>query len=277
MSKPTTQKSHPARSGSKKRKAPSDDDVRGTEDRTQQKVARPKQKKNRRPDAEDEEALFDLDLGVNTIFGRMDPDLLTDYVAANTKRFGTELSAIELSDLYVPAGAVRDTTAFSKTRVKENLAEFLEKFAGGEDEQEKKRLGTAPKKCGSPHTIVVAGAGLRAADLVRATRKFQKKENVVAKLFAKHFKVAEQVDFLKKNRTGIAVGTPARLAALLEDGALSIEHLKRIVIDASHIDQKKRGIMDMKDTMMPLAQWLTRKEFRERYGDLDKPLDLLFF
>lgn len=36
--------------------------------------------------------------------------------------------------------------------------------------------------------------------------------------FAKHFKVAEQVEFLKKNRTGIAIGTPARLIDLLESG-----------------------------------------------------------
>lgn len=48
-------------------------------------------------------------------------------------------------------------------------------------------------------------------------------------------------------------------------------------MDASHIDQKKRGVMDMKETMMPLAQWLTRKEFKERYGDHEKPLQLLFF
>lgn len=60
-------------------------------------------------------------------------------------------------------------------------------------------------------------------------------------------------------------------------GALSIEYLKRIVVDASHIDQKKRGIMDMKDTMMPLARWLTRQEFKERYAAEEKPLDLLFF
>lgn len=53
--------------------------------------------------------------------------------------------------------------------------------------------------------------------------------------------------------------------------------LHRIVVDASHIDQKKRGIMDMKDTMMPLAQFLSRKEFQERYTDEDKKLSLLFF
>lgn len=161
-----------AKSASKKRKAPTDDDVAASETDAAPThppsvpaAKRPKQKKNRRPDAEDEEALFDLDRGVNTIFGRMDPDLLADYVAANTKRFGSDLSSIELSDLYVPAGAVKDTTGFVEPRVKENLAAFLEEFAGSEED--KKRLGTAPKKCGSPHTIVVAGAGLRAADLVR--------------------------------------------------------------------------------------------------------------
>lgn len=36
--------------------------------------------------------------------------------------------------------------------------------------------------------------------------------------FAKHFKVEEQVSFLKKSRTGIAVGTPQRLIDLIENG-----------------------------------------------------------
>jgi protein CMS1 len=58
---------------------------------------------------------------------------------------------------------------------------------------------------------------------------------------------------------------------------LSLTKLERIVVDASHIDQKKRGIMDMKDTMMPLAKWLTRPEFKARYGAEEKPLQLLFY
>jgi protein CMS1 len=60
-------------------------------------------------------------------------------------------------------------------------------------------------------------------------------------------------------------------------GALSLNSLKRVVVDASHIDQKKRGVMDMKDTMLPLARFLARKEFKERYGDEEKPLALLFY
>lgn len=148
---------------------------------TAQKKQKPKQKKNPKS-FDDQDALLDLDLGINTIFSRMDADLLADYIAASTKRFGSDLSSVELSDLYVPAGAIRDTTSFTETRVKEKLPEFLESCVAGESEIEQKRLGSAPKEKGAPHTIVVAGAGLRAADLVRAARKFQKKDNVVAKL-----------------------------------------------------------------------------------------------
>lgn len=240
-------------------------------------------KKTKPSKQEHDDSLLDLEAGVNTIFAKMDPQLLADHVARQTKRFGTDLSPIELSDLYISANAIRDTTDFAKTRTKENLADFLEQFAaaegkeGQEKEKETKRLGEAPPKNGAPHTIVVAGGGLRAADLVRASRKFQKKGNVVSKLFAKHFKVEEQKKFLAKSKTGIAIGTPARLMELLDNGSLSVEYLKRIVVDASYIDQKKRGVLDMKDTMMPLSKWLTRNEFKERYLEREKHLDLLFF
>lgn len=128
---------------------------------------KPKQKKRRKAaaDADHDDVLLDLDLGVNTAIARLDPDLLADHAAARTKRFGTDLSVVELGDLYVPAAAVRDTTAFAAPRVRENLPDFLEAFAGGE--QERRWLGSAPTRKGAPHTIVVAGAGLRAADLVR--------------------------------------------------------------------------------------------------------------
>lgn len=161
---------------SKKRKAQDDSQPAGA-------------KKQKASKYEEDESMLDLEAGVNTAFVRMDPQLLADHVARQTKRFGTDLSSVELSDLYISANAVRDTTDFTNVRVKENLPEFLEQFAAAPDEKdekvvekERKRLGDAPPKVGAPHTIIVAGAGLRAADLVRATRKFQKKGNVVSKL-----------------------------------------------------------------------------------------------
>ena len=63
----------------------------------------------------------------------------------------------------------------------------------------------------------------------------------------------------------------------LNPGSLSLANLERLVVDASHIDQKKRGVLDMKDTMMPLVRWLARKEFKERYAAAEKPLQLIFY
>lgn len=59
--------------------------------------------------------------------------------------------------------------------------------------------------------------------------------------------------------------------------ALLIGNLKRIIVDASHIDQKKRGIMDMRETLMPLVKLLTRKELKDRYTHPEQPLDLIFY
>ena len=49
------------------------------------------------------------------------------------------------------------------------------------------------------------------------------------------------------------------------------------MVDASHIDQKKRGVMDMKDTMIPLAKWLSRAEFKDRYTAEEDQVELLFY
>jgi protein CMS1 len=64
---------------------------------------------------------------------------------------------------------------------------------------------------------------------------------------------------------------------LFDAGALSVMDMKRLVVDASYIDQKKRGVLDMKDTMLPLARLLVRQEFRDRYGAEEKGIDLMLY
>ncbi|KAK4248832.1 U3-containing 90S pre-ribosomal complex subunit-domain containing protein [Corynascus novoguineensis] len=234
---------------------------------------KPRKKQKKQKKVREDEGDLDVEAGLNRAFERMDGQLVADHIAQKTRRFGTDLSPVELSDLYISANWIRDSTSWEKPRSLDNLPGFLESFSG-----EGEKLDEAPRKLGSPHTIIVAGAGLRAADLVRAVRKFQKKGNTVAKLFAKHFKVEDQVAFLQKSRTGIAVGTPQRLIDLIENGALSIEDLKRIVVDASHIDRKKRGIVDMRETMLPLAKLLCRNDLKGRYeDDTGKHIDLIFY
>jgi protein CMS1 len=107
--------------------------------------------------------------------------------------------------------------------------------------------------------------------------KFSTKESKVAKLFAKHIKFKDAVETCSKTRMTFGVGTPHRIFDLIEDGALSVSRLKRIVVDASYIDQKKRGILDMKETQTPLIKLLTREELKERYGAKEKGIQLIFY
>ncbi|CAK7245268.1 MAG: Protein cms1 [Sporothrix thermara] len=249
---------------------------------------------NNNPNAVDE-ADLDYDLGLNRAMARMDAPAAAAYLSRQTKRYASDLSEVELADLGVPVSAFVDASSYDKDRTLDNLADFLEDMAPltetgkpGSKGKGKQIMQTAPEAKGAPHTIVVTGAGMRAADLVRAVRSFSTKNNFVAKLFAKHIKLAEAVSFLEGHRTGLAVGTPARLIDLLEQGALSVAHLRRIVVDASHIDQKKRGVLDMQDTTLPVVRFLSRPEFKARYGgneddgdekpkDGPKPISILFY
>ncbi|KAK8185317.1 U3-containing 90S pre-ribosomal complex subunit-domain containing protein [Phyllosticta capitalensis] len=224
---------------------------------------------NKKPKDVDDEDL-DEAKGLNRSIGRMDSRLLADYMAQRTRRFEPDLSMVELEDRYVPEKAIRDTSSWDSERTLDHLPGFVEKFSEGE-------LKKAPKSNGAPHTIVVAASGIRAADVTRGLRKFEEKGTKVAKLFAKHIKLKEAIESCKRLKMNFGVGTPARISDLLADGALSTSNLKRIVIDASYIDVKKRGIMDMKETQVPLAQLLGREELKSRYGQEEGGIELVFY
>ncbi|MCJ1403899.1 hypothetical protein MMC11_007122 [Xylographa trunciseda] len=213
--------------------------------------------------------------GFNNALGGLDRHLLADYIIQKTRKFTDNLRLGDLEENRIPLHAVRDTSNWQQPRTLENLPEFIRECSSNVGEL--KSLATSPKMKGSPHTIVVTAAGLRAADITRSLRVFETKDAIVAKLFAKHKKLTDAADYVRKTRIGIGVGTPARLIALLDSGALSSDKLERIVVDVSHIDQKKRGILDMKETFEPLVHLLSRADLKGHYIQGDGRIDLLFF
>jgi protein CMS1 len=56
-----------------------------------------------------------------------------------------------------------DTSSYQSGRTTDQLPDFLRSFVPGKDFN----VAKAPSETGSPHTIVITAAGLRAADLVR--------------------------------------------------------------------------------------------------------------
>ena len=164
---------------------------RQAEDVFSSKRSQKKKRTKARPEDED----VDEEKGVNLALGRMNPDLLADYVARKMKRFEKEATPVELEARRIPGKlladsaiasashhlawpcslwlfdslmrsstvhALVDTTEWTEARTLDRLPSFLEKFSEGSD-----NLHRAPEENGSPHTIVVTATGLRAADLTR--------------------------------------------------------------------------------------------------------------
>ncbi len=59
-------------------------------------------RKRRKSASWEDDSLLDLEVGVNRAFSSLDSQLLADYLSQKTGRFGTDLSSVELSDLYLP-------------------------------------------------------------------------------------------------------------------------------------------------------------------------------
>jgi protein CMS1 len=240
---------------SKKRKREAEPEASKDSKKAAKKAKRKEKKKQKAKEIDEDD--LDQTLGVNHSFERMDGQLLADYVNARTRLYGKELSSVELEDKFISARTVQDGTSWTEPRTTDNLSAFLNK-------QSSTLEPTPSKPPGAPHTLVVTVSGIRAADVCRSLKSGLPKQGIknpnVAKLFAKHLKLPDQVAHLKKTKIDYGVGTPDRLIALLEDGALSTANLKRVVIDVSYIDQKKRGILDMKDLHEAVIKLLLRKE-----------------
>ncbi|KAF7978109.1 hypothetical protein HWV62_1522 [Athelia sp. TMB] len=151
------------------------------------------------------------------------PADLQGYIAAMQAKTFSTMSALELEDVCIPALPTLRT-----------------------------RLSQKSKSNGAPTLLFVTGAALRVADVTRVLKDKQlrgEKGGEVAKLFAKHFKLAEHVTYLKRTKVGAAVGTPGRIGKLLcETDALSLPALTHIMLDVTFQDAKKRSLLDIPET-----------------------------
>jgi len=82
---------------------------------------------------------------------------------------------------------------------------------------------------GCPLVLVLCSGAKRAAEVINSLS--QRVHCRISKLFAKHFKVTEQVETLAKHHYPIAVGTPNRVHTLLELGALCLRSTLVVLVD----------------------------------------------
>ncbi|PSC76809.1 CMSS1 [Micractinium conductrix] len=110
---------------------------------------------------------------------------------------------------------------------------------------------------GAPALLLVSPSAIGAVNLIKLCPQFNRACRI-GKLFAKHFKVAEQEEALRSQVMCIAAGTPNRLCKLADGGALRLDRLAHVVLDVQ-LDVKQRDLLSIPETR---ADWWT---FYERH------------
>lgn len=168
-----------------------------------------------------------------------------------------DLTSVELADLALPYSTFVDTTSFTAERNLSSVSSFVEKFTKRQD------LKSSNKEPGRPHTLIIACSAIRVADLTRSFKYLNDKTSTVVKLFGKE-KLSTQAQLLQKTRVSIAVGVPARILALLEEGSMKASRVEQIYVDHSYRDVKERALVQIKDPVVSLLRLLGWSELRER-------------
>uniref|UniRef100_H2YF06 Uncharacterized protein n=1 Tax=Ciona savignyi TaxID=51511 RepID=H2YF06_CIOSA len=108
----------------------------------------------------------------------------------------------------------------------------------------------------SPLIIVVCGNALRASKLNTEAKMFKGKEAKSIKLFARHFKIDDQMKLLRENVIHFAVATPERLRSLLQQDGISLAHTRAVVIDWNWRDVKMKRLIDVREARSSLMSLL---------------------
>ena len=106
--------------------------------------------------------------------------------------------------------------------------------------------GPADVPGAGPLLLALASSANAALDVARALPRTGAAVRV-AKLFARHIKLGEAEAALQAAPTRAAAGTPGRVAALADGGALALDRLRLLVLDV-RLDLKQRTILDVPET-----------------------------
>lgn len=126
--------------------------------------------------------------------------------------------------------------------------------------------GLSPPKSGEPalQVLIIASSALRVLEIIKELVPLKTR---IAKLFARHMKVNEQIDALSKGHFRIGVGTPARINKLIEEKPALFDNVSTVVLD-QWVDSKKQTLLSLKDTRKDVwwywDHYLAKRCFEEK-------------
>lgn len=195
------------------------------------------------------------------------PEVIAEFINSKISRKHSNLSALELSELYFTKNDIRSTSDFTKLRTLDNLLEYInqrfknmlpgkqpksknnkknkkkgEEEVAGKDDEGRDHQAEADRK----FIAIVSMSALRACDVHRATKELNGSS---LKLINKN-KLDVDLKLVKSTRSRVLCCTPGRLQKVLKspESQLQKEEVKIILVDNSYLDQKKQNIWDIKET-----------------------------
>ncbi|KAL7881451.1 hypothetical protein AOLI_G00082990 [Acnodon oligacanthus] len=148
--------------------------------------------------------------------------------------FGATRSVIEQEELSLP-----ESCFLTSNDLKHSLSSYLKEVCPKWAKVQKQHTQTC-----SVVLLIICSSALRTIDLIKQLTTF-KGDAKVAKLFAKHIKIEDQIKLLSKGVVHIGVGTPGRVAALIEKEGMNLQSLHYLVLDWNYRDQKQRRMIDI--------------------------------
>ncbi|KAJ3217444.1 cms1 ribosomal small subunit [Dinochytrium kinnereticum] len=105
----------------------------------------------------------------------------------------------------------------------------------------------------SKRIIIINPSAERAIAIIPHLKKTTK----IAKLFARHMKIKDQERFLKAKDVDVYIGTPNRIAKLMDTGALPLNNVSHVIFDGS-LDKKDRTIFSIPELQPDILQILKK-------------------
>lgn len=186
------------------------------------------------------------------------PEVIADYINNKIRQKNSELSALELSELYLNKSDFRSTSEINdKPRNLDNLSAFIDskfknmlpntsKKSKKASKNKKQKDDESESKDERKFISILSMSAIRACDIHRALRDIP---GASLKLINKN-KLHVDLNLVKSTRSRVLCCTPGRLLKVLDSEELQLkgEEIKIVILDNSYLDQKQQNVMDIKET-----------------------------
>lgn len=197
-------------------------------------------------------------------------EVIADYINDAIRRKNSDLSALELAELYFKKTDFRSTAEFEDPRTLDNLSGFItgrfknmlntkapsektKEKAKLKEKKNKKKKEEVPEDPGQRKFVaIVSMSALRACDIHRSLTDIP---GTSLKLINKN-KLDVDLKLVKSTWSRVLCCTPGRLLKVLnsEDLELNKDEIKIVIVDNTYLDQKMQNIWNIQETTDALKE-----------------------